>query len=190
MAMEINSSLDLFLLGLIQSGVNTPYLFRERARLSIGATLPALQRLEKNSLISRAEKGLRNKQEFAVTATGRRAFDSQLARILQEYRERPPSDSESVFRVASLALRVGKTSDAVAILRAAATARAQRSAIPGTNTLAGNAHDVASTYAGLLSACESARSKAEARVISDLASSLVQSRTKKSRRRTAKKRTS
>ena len=106
MAMEINSSLDLFLLGLIQSGVNTPYLFHERTRLSVGATLPALERLERNGLISRAENGLRNKQEFAVTATGRRAFGSQLVRILQEYRGRPPSDYESVFRVASLALRV------------------------------------------------------------------------------------
>ena len=66
MAPEINSSLDLFLLGLIQSGVNTPYLLRERARLSVGATLPALERLQKNRFISRSEKGLRNKQEFEL----------------------------------------------------------------------------------------------------------------------------
>src|SRR4051812_253399 len=103
MTANITSSLDLFLLGLINSGVNTPYLFRERARLSVGATLPALKRLEMERLITRGEKLQRNRQEFKLTAAGKRKFRTQLSRLSQEYRDDPPVDSESVLRVASLA---------------------------------------------------------------------------------------
>jgi DNA-binding PadR family transcriptional regulator len=179
MPLEINSSLDLFLLGLIQSGVNTPYLFRERARLSVGATLPALERLEKNRFISRSEKGMRNKQEFELTDSGKRALNSALSRMLEEYQLRPPSDNESIFRVASLALAAGKATDAVAVLNAGSTARAEAPAVNSRQI--SDSADLPSTYTAFLAACDSARKKAEARVIFNLASSLSRRRADRTR---------
>jgi len=79
----LTSSLDLFLLGLIQSGVDTPYLLRERARLSIGATLPALKRLEGMRLVARGLKGQRDKQQFVLLSAGKRALKTQLDRFLE-----------------------------------------------------------------------------------------------------------
>jgi hypothetical protein len=57
------TSLELFLLELIKDGANTPYLLKEKAGVSVGAALPALNRLAERGLIRRGTAAARNKQE-------------------------------------------------------------------------------------------------------------------------------
>jgi DNA-binding PadR family transcriptional regulator len=171
MAAKISSSLDLFLLGLINSGVDTPYLFRERARLSVGATLPALKRLEKMRLIVRGEKLQRNKQQFKLTAAGKRSLRTQLSRLCVEYRDHPPVDSESVLRVASLALAVGEQKMAFDVLRSASANRTTRISPPakGIDVHLG---DIAESYSYFLATLKEAYLSAESEFLSKLLSDL------------------
>jgi len=166
--MPASSSLDLFILGLLQTGVNTPYLFRERAHLSLGATLPALKRLEAGGYVRRAERGLRNKQEFEITAAGRRAITTGVASLLHEYELRPPSDIESILRLTALSAgRVGVGR----ILNNAATMRKARSAQlePPKPVLDG---DLAGIYSSLLASWRRTSLEAEADALTELASRL------------------
>jgi DNA-binding PadR family transcriptional regulator len=182
MAGKITSSLDLFLLGLINSGFNTPYLFRERARLSVGATHPALKRLEKARLIIRGEKLQRNKQQFKLTTAGKRCLRTQLSRFCMDYRDQPPVDSESVLRVASLALAMGKENMAFDVLLSANSNRAARISPPAkrTDVHFGNA---AESYSYFLTVLQAAYFSAEtaffSKLLSDLSPSTGKSRNKK-----------
>jgi DNA-binding PadR family transcriptional regulator len=162
MKWEITSSLDLFLLALIDSGTGTAYAFREQAGLSLGATLPALTRLEEFGLVARGEKLERNKQEFRLTANGKRELKSALIRLLRTYEQKPPSDIESVLRVCALAVQGAKIASARKLLQAAASARicptGQGSAESGTlNRKSG----LAETYHRLATRREAARLRAE-----------------------------
>jgi DNA-binding PadR family transcriptional regulator len=169
-AATLTSSLDLFLLGLINSGVDTPYLFRERARLSVGATLPALRRLENMRLITRGKRLLRNKQLFKLTVAGRRALKTELQHFLQEYRKKPPNDMESILRVASLGLAAEQDSDVIAILRRSAEARTRRpSSIEATDYIV---EDIAASHKYLLAFNESKRLEAEAEVLLEIVSDI------------------
>jgi DNA-binding PadR family transcriptional regulator len=171
MAAKITSSLDLFLLGLINSGVNTPYLLRERARLSLGATHPALKRLEKLGLIARGERLQRNKQQFKLTAAGKRNLRIQLSRMCGEYCDHPPVDSESVLRVASLALAVGEHKIALEVIRSSIANRTARISPPSKMS---NVHpgDIAESYSYFLTTLQGAYLAAESAFLSKLLSDL------------------
>jgi DNA-binding PadR family transcriptional regulator len=161
MKREITSSLDLFLLALIDSGAGTAYAFREQAGLSLGATLPALTRLEEFGLVARGEKLERNKQEFRLTAAGKRELRSTLVRLLRTYEQKPPSDIESVLRVCALAVHGAKIASARKLLQAAASRicpTGQGGAESGTlNRKSG----LAETYHRLATRREAARLRAE-----------------------------
>src|SRR6185437_16384140 len=97
------TTLELLLLALVDRGCNTPYRLKQAAGISVGAALPALNRLKDRKLLQRAEEAARNKQEFEVTSVGKKALASEMKRMLNEARERPPNDVESVLRLAGLA---------------------------------------------------------------------------------------
>jgi DNA-binding PadR family transcriptional regulator len=174
MTAKITSSLDLFLLGLIDSGINTPYLFRERARLSLGATIPALKRLEQLRLITRGEKLQRNKQQLKLTAAGKRKLRTQLPRIFGDYRDRPPVDSDSVLRVVSLALGVGEHNIALDVLRSASANRTARISPPAKG-IDVHLDDIAESYSYFLSTLQEAYLSAESVFLSKLLSDLSKS---------------
>jgi DNA-binding PadR family transcriptional regulator len=114
------SSLDVFLLALIDSGVTSSYAMREQAGISVGASRPALQRLKRFGLVEEGEAEARNKLAFRLTRRGRRAKVTELNRLINEYRLRPPSDPESIIRIAAIAAFESNTSGAGGLLRKAA----------------------------------------------------------------------
>ena len=74
------------------------------AGLSVGATLPALSRLEKTGFLRRAEPGTRGRTDYSVTEEGMRRLKSGWHPLLEDS---IPGDIESVLRTAALALLSG-----------------------------------------------------------------------------------
>src|SRR5690349_20704804 len=93
------TSLDLLILLLVQSGVNTPYALNARAGISLGASLPALKRLLARNLVRENKPGPRGRREFTVTRAGQdelAAMDQYFETALLE----PSTDMEAVLRLA------------------------------------------------------------------------------------------
>jgi DNA-binding PadR family transcriptional regulator len=163
-----SSSLDLFLLQLISTGINTPYLLRERARLSVGATIPALNRMEDQGLVNRQKKERRNKQQYSLTTKGKRHLSAQLTALLAEYVEQPPTDVESLLRAVALACAQLKPEQVNAMLDAAAKERGNRKAsIQNVNSV--DLKRVDDSYCYFLGRVASARLDAEASALRELA---------------------
>ena len=70
----MESSLELFLLALIDSGLSTPYEFHSQAGISVGASLPALKSLLRQKLVSRGRAGNRRRMAYSLTGPGRAAL--------------------------------------------------------------------------------------------------------------------
>lgn len=160
--LALTSSLELFILVLAEQGPVTAYVLRQ-AGVSVGASKPALDRLVAQKLLLRAERERgRGKTHHAITAAGRKNA-ARWPEMLAHYLDRPPSDMESLFRVAAIAWAKGKKDEALDLLEAAAAAwaaRAQskRPRLPVTGSLG----DV---YRFLLEHGEFGRVKGEAGII-------------------------
>ncbi len=174
------SSLEVFLLALIDGGIATPYAMRERAALSVGATLPALRRLEHQGLVERGKTGPRNKTVFKLTAAGRKALGSGVMHIVKEFLAAMPGEIESILRVAALAAAQGKRPDAARLLQGAAADRGRRAEalkkeVAALNERSGRGKappDVASVYRSMLAVCSSAQRRAESKALTVLSSRL------------------
>jgi DNA-binding PadR family transcriptional regulator len=154
---KASTSLEVFLLALIDSGVETAYAMRERAALSVGATLPALRRLEKEGLVVRAKQGSRKRQAISLSAAGRRALTG---------------DTESILRAAALAISAGKGSEGSALLRRAAKER-RKSPTKRPSSIANVADNhLASIYRRMLAECDAAKVEAESKALSRLSYSM------------------
>ncbi|HVZ18806.1 MAG TPA: helix-turn-helix transcriptional regulator [Terriglobales bacterium] len=165
---EALSSLDLFLLQLILTGIDTPYMFRERANLSIGATIPALQRMEEKGLIARQKKEGRNKQRYLLTTKGKRYLSTQLPVLLAEYIERPPTDIESLLRAVALATAQARPESVTAMLDAAVRERnIRRTLIPEPTTV--DLRRIEDSYHFFIGRIASAQLEAEASALTRLA---------------------
>lgn len=162
---KITSSLDLFLLALIESGVSTAYAFKEQAGLSVGATLPALRRLEKYGFLVRGEKLDRNRQDLELTRAGKRELKSATERFLRDYQRQSPPDTESVLRICALALANRKTRAAIKILSLAAkewSIRADETPGRSSEPVA----DMAASYGKMSAFCGAAACSAQAEALS------------------------
>ncbi len=109
--------LGLFLLALIRAGINTPYRIHTDAALSLGATLPALKRLEQAGYLRRGQPGTRGRTEFEITKSGERHLKSGWRPLLESI----PADMDAIIRTVSLALlgAVDRKSIAAYLRRAA-----------------------------------------------------------------------
>lgn len=96
--------LELFVIALIERGVNTPYALQAQADLSPGATIPVLARLEGFGFVRRGKPGNRGRIEYQVTSEGRSWLRSSWRTLLQSA---APKDIEAVLRTACLALIQG-----------------------------------------------------------------------------------
>jgi DNA-binding PadR family transcriptional regulator len=168
--METTSTLDLFLLRLIDSGIDTPYQFRERVGLSVGATLPALKRLEAAGLIDRKAKALRNKQQYTITRAGRHHLRSHMQISFHQIENQRFADSESVLRMVSLAASADETKAALTCLRLAVQDRQRRATHLLNSTYHGT--DLAGRYSRWISLIQSARFKVEADTLAAIGSEL------------------
>jgi DNA-binding PadR family transcriptional regulator len=113
--------LELFVLALIQRGVNSAYLLLS-AGISQGAALPVLGRLESSGYVRHGKPGPRGRTEFELTAVGRRHLQTGWQPLL----EAPiPGDIESILRTADLSTLSGASRKTVSsYLKRAADARA------------------------------------------------------------------
>jgi hypothetical protein len=96
--------LDLFVLALIASGVETPYELKTAAGLSPGATIPALVRLLEADFVLQGKPGLRGRADYKMTAAGRRYLECGWKKLIEDG---PSGDLDADLRVALLALFVG-----------------------------------------------------------------------------------
>ena len=99
--------LDMFLLGLVRGGLKTPYDWQARARVSLGASLPAVRRLLDRDLIKKRVRGPRGRHEFSLTPLG----DDELNNLkfyVEDALDRKIGDLETVLRLACLATVIGK----------------------------------------------------------------------------------
>jgi DNA-binding PadR family transcriptional regulator len=170
-------SLDVFLLSLIDSGVTTSYAMREQAGISVGASRPALQRLERQGLVEQGKAEARNKLAFRLTRRGHHAKRTRLNHLLEEFRLTPPSDTESILRIAALAVSEGKKLAAVRLLKEAAE-ECRRRATDFEDRPMETVSGVAKAYQSMMASSSAAHFQALARSLSEIAGDLKKSPTK------------
>jgi DNA-binding MarR family transcriptional regulator len=174
------TSLDLFLLGLIREGLTSAYEFRERAAVSVGASLPALRRLEEMGYISRGKLLSRNRRELKLTALGQKQLRTGIRTYLKLYQQTPPSDGESILRIFSLAMWAGKHSAARRLLSAASAAKKQ--AARDFKSSVKNPRDLGCTYIRALNLLERERRSGEKKAFAKLSSERGSIRDEKSQK--------
>src|ERR1700674_192044 len=102
------SVLDVFVLSLLDRGLETPYDLQRQGGLSLGASTPALQRLVKGNLVVRAESASatnRPRHLYQLTPTGKREARAAWKPFL-EGNDSPP-DIDSILRIADMAAHHG-----------------------------------------------------------------------------------
>jgi DNA-binding PadR family transcriptional regulator len=167
------TSLEVFILALIGQGLTTAYALQSEAGLSLGATVPALKRLQDAGLVSKKVIGRRH--EFTLTRLGRLALSEW-----EVGRARFPTDLDEILRMSFLANLSGEKSTSVTILRQAAKAR-RRTAEERSEEAARLQKDVAArfdlhAYQWLRAKAEAARLSAEQAVLDKAASLLERKR--------------
>lgn len=172
MAKDSLTSLELLLLALVEQGCDTSYRLKEGAGISIGAALPALNRLKDRGLLKRAEQSARNKREFELTALAKKAMGSEMKRLLAELRAGQPHEAESALRLAALALSQKRPRVAASLLRNTGLARRQLTKHQSEERGPIDTTNLATIYRTMNEACARARSKAEAEALVALAGQL------------------
>jgi DNA-binding PadR family transcriptional regulator len=105
------SDLTVFVLALVGRGLNTPYLLRESAALSPGATIPVLARLVSSGYLRKGAEESRGRVEYALTSKG----EALLSNSWRELFQTPPTtELDTILRTASLALLMGEPRRSVA----------------------------------------------------------------------------
>jgi DNA-binding PadR family transcriptional regulator len=177
------SSLEVFILALISQGLTTTYVLQSEAGLSLGATVPALNRMAKTKLVSMKIEGRRH--EFALTKAGEKA--------LRDWR--PPSgrastDFDDVLRTVFLTISLNRNVGAATELLAQAARARSRAAKDCADELRGRRLDVknldAAAYRWMRLTSEQHRLAAESKalqVIFDAVLAIEKSPTRAARKR-------
>lgn len=120
----IHSVLDLFILSLLDRGLETPYDLQRQGGLSLGSTVPALRRLESAGLVRKKASVALSKRPrhwFQLSAAGRKMARRGWIPLLKD---QPPSDFDAVLRLADMAQHYrARPADIVKFLEAAASER-------------------------------------------------------------------
>jgi hypothetical protein len=170
-----HSVLDLFVLSLLDRGLETPYDLHRQGRLSLGSTVPALRRLETAGLVRKKApvgSSKRPRHWFQLSAAGRKLAHGGWIPLLKDG---PPSDFDAVLRLADMAQHYrARPADIVTFLEAAASERrsSARSAVS-------RPHEMRDSF-GLVATREAwdvARLKAETKFLEGLAESFRQNHT-------------
>ena len=172
----MTSLLNIYVLSLLDRGIDTPYAMQRQGGLSLGASTPSLRRLTEARLVKRkAEVGMTNRPRhvYTLTASGR-----ELARNgWREYFQsgRLPSDLDSLLRLSDIAAHYGARPAEVARLLGTASGRratlARRAAAAPEE---GNGR----MYLSIRARCEAARLKAEAEVLRQVAAEMSAARSR------------
>jgi DNA-binding PadR family transcriptional regulator len=174
------TSLEVLLLALVEQGCNTPYRLKEDAGISVGAALPALNRLKSRGLLERAAQAARNKQEFEVTARGKKAIVSETKRLLAELGTGQFNDVESALRLAALTLSNNQAPAAESLLKNTGLGRRQLAKLQSKECGAISTEGLASIYRTMNGIRALARSAAEAEALVALADQISRRKIRKS----------
>ena len=169
------TDLEFFVLALVEHDVNTPYVLHTVAALSVGATLPVLDRLTKAGYVRRGPPGERRRTEYEITASGIRHLKSGWRPLFEA---RVPAGIEAVLRIATLAILSGADKKAVVgyLKRAAASKTAdskRRKDDPIAAEPLNSAGSNAKLYRRMLAIHASERLATEAKVLRRFATSIA-----------------
>ena len=104
------SALELFILSILNDGPAAAYDLQRRFGISVGSSLPALERLRKDGLLSKTATKTataRPRYEFEVTQAGKRVLKTGWQPYIQG--KAAPADVEAALRVVAVAVRFGAT---------------------------------------------------------------------------------
>jgi DNA-binding PadR family transcriptional regulator len=164
----MRTSLELFVLAMVQQGLGTPYELKTKAGLSLGSTVPVLARLAKDSLVKTSEEGVRRSRTFSITTKGVNV-------LTQGWREQlttSPKDIDSILRIVYLAWLNGDNAAAVKFMKRSAQSLQGWASIRGAEAdrlgaMIGEKPD-GDTFMWLRTSCEAAQAGAEAQVLIEL----------------------
>jgi DNA-binding PadR family transcriptional regulator len=103
------------LLSFVQQGLRTPYELKARAGISLGSTVPALARLEKDRLLKSSDRGTRGSRGFEITKAGAKLLQESWRTLLND----PVADADRVLRTAYLAWKYGSAAESARYLKSA-----------------------------------------------------------------------
>jgi DNA-binding PadR family transcriptional regulator len=180
--------LDLYVLSLLDHGLETAYSFQREVGLSLGASTPSLRRLMEARLVKRKEEeGTTNRPRhvYTLTLSGRERARNGWREYL--HAGRLPSDLDSILRLSDMAAHYGAS--------AAEVARFLKTASERTATISRRVAAVPEPGNGLMylsmrSRCEAARLKAESDVLGQMAAEISTGRSRLLRSRKKSKSTS
>jgi DNA-binding PadR family transcriptional regulator len=163
------SILDLYVVSLLDRGLQSSYDLLSIGGLSLGSAVPALRRLQAAGLVTRkasARSSKRPLHQFQLSASGRK-----LARLgwIPLMEGQPPGDLEAVLRLVDVAQHNGaKQAQIIAVLEAAASSRR----VPRSLAKPGEGRGSLSLTATRAS-WDATRLKAEAQFLRNLAKSIL-----------------
>ena len=179
----ISGLLDIYVLSLLDRGLETPYQLQREGGLSLGASTPSLRRLSQARLVRRQEdKGSTNRPRhvYMLTTTGRDLAKTGWREHL--YASRIPNDLDALLRLAEMAIYYGATSkEVVELLSRASEDRASLSKRAAATRSSGQAL----SYQQMRSICDEARWRGEAQALTKLAASVVEPPARKKRKSAA-----
>ncbi len=179
---------DLFILSQLDRGLETPYDLLRRAGLSLGATVPALRRLNAAGLIKREKESTvsnRPRHVYRLTVKGEKQARTGWKHYLAN--TAVSADLDEILRICDMAAHYTHPPPSIsAFLERAAQDRSSLAAQAqiGLDRQLGAVLAYTSTRA----ACETERLKSEATVLARLAFALKESLAKKARRSSGKNR--
>ncbi len=168
--------LDLYVLSLLDRGLETAYSFQREVGLSLGASTPSLRRLTEARLVKRKdEEGKTNRPRhvYTLTSSGRELASSAWREYLQP--GRLPSDLDSVLRVSDMAAHYGAGGAEVARFLKTAS---ERTAILARRAAAVPEAGNGPMYVSMRSRCEATRLKAESDVLGQIAAEILTGRSR------------
>jgi DNA-binding PadR family transcriptional regulator len=180
----MRSSLELLLLSFVCQGLRTPYDLKARAGLSLGSTIPALERLNQAKLL-KCSKGPRGSNVYEITLTGVKALETGW----KDLSIMPVSDSDAVLRTAFLVWKYGSSDKGSDLLRSAAQdalGRAKVARVEADRLKSGPTYVSSDAYCWLRSNFEAARLEGEAKAFIAISGELARARTKRRSRAQSK----
>jgi len=177
----MSTSLELFVLAMVRQGLATPYELKTKAGLSLGSTVPALARLEKDGFVKASDEGARRSRKFSITAKGAKSLE----RDWNGHLSTDVTDIDSILRIAYLAWLQGDkeacrkfmkdTAESLRGWAGSLRAEADRLAARLGETPDGE------TFVWLRKHCDAARAQSDALALDDLAEQIRKRLDKKQR---------
>jgi DNA-binding PadR family transcriptional regulator len=176
----IQSVLDLFILSLLDRGLQTPYDLNRQGGLSLGSTVPALRRLTAAGLIKKREAtgtSKRPRHAYQLSNAGQTQAREGWKKYLKTHNQ---MDLDAVLRVADMAHYYNvKAEDIVEFVDSVISERR----MPGRSRLSNlDATSVSLGYMTALVAWNAARLKAEEKFLAALAKSVSSTAASRSKR--------